>query len=179
MKTHVMRVRIFVMVGCLIILPNLVFSQSRDSLQVQLIEKWANAKTYALKMAELMPENKYSFKPVPEEMSFREQLLHIAQNIEWLSTSYLGASPEITKKDTVTKTKKEVIALLSAAYNKGLSAQLSLASADLNTKVKFFAGPKSKRQILVLLHDHQAHHVGQIIVYLRLNGIKPPDYVGW
>jgi uncharacterized damage-inducible protein DinB len=30
-----------------------------------------------------------------------------------------------------------------------------------------------------LMHDHHTHHRGQIIVYLRLNGLKPPKYVGW
>lgn len=37
----------------------------------------------------------------------------------------------------------------------------------------------TRRQILLLLHDHQTHHIGQVIVYLRLKGIKPPAYVGW
>lgn len=41
------------------------------------------------------------------------------------------------------------------------------------------AGPLTRRQILILMHDHQAHHIGQLIVYLRLKGIKPPGYVGW
>jgi len=31
----------------------------------------------------------------------------------------------------------------------------------------------------VLLNDHQTHHRGQLVVYLRLNGIKPPAYIGW
>lgn len=35
-----------------------------DSLVAQLSRKWANAKVYALKMAELMPEEYYDFKPV-------------------------------------------------------------------------------------------------------------------
>jgi uncharacterized damage-inducible protein DinB len=37
----------------------------------------------------------------------------------------------------------------------------------------------NKLQILNLLNDHQTHHRAQLIVYLRINGIKPPDYVGW
>ncbi len=64
-------------------------AQTNDSLLTQLTRKWVNAKSYALKMGELMPEEFYDFRPVPEEMSFREQLLHIAQNMKWLSSSFL------------------------------------------------------------------------------------------
>ena len=54
-----------------------------------------------------------------------------------------------------------------------------LTEKDLDTIVDFFAGPMSKRQILTLLNDHYTHHRGQIIVYLRMNDIKPPRYRGW
>lgn len=50
---------------------------------------------------------------------------------------------------------------------------------DLTTKVDFFARPKTKLQILNLMQDHVTHHRAQILVYLNLNEIKPPKYVGW
>ena len=81
--------------------------------------------------------------------------------------------------DKVNKTKSEILQILANAYDKGLAAHKKLSEKDMDEAVSFFAGPKSKRQILILMHDHQTHHVGQIIVYLRLNGIKPPSYVGW
>lgn len=153
-------------------------AQTGDSLINDLALKWKNAKTYTLQMAEMMPEENYIFKPVPEEMSFKEQLLHIAENITWLSSTYLfGSKP--AGYDTSSLNKQDVIHIVSTAYDSAYAAQLRLSSKQLDETVNFFAGPKTRRQILILLHDHQAHHVGQIIVYLRLNGIKPPDYVGW
>ncbi len=149
-----------------------------DSLLAQLELKWANAKVYALKMAELMPEKYYDFKPVPEEMSFKQQLLHIADNMEWLSSSYLFV-PKKNKIDTSIKDKSAVIKILSDAYDMGMMAHHNLSGKQLDEAVQFFAGPMSRRQILILMHDHQTHHLGQLIVYVRLKGIKPPDYVGW
>ncbi|MEO6637979.1 MAG: DinB family protein [Ginsengibacter sp.] len=156
------------------------FSQmnSSDSLVAQLSRKWANAKVYALKMAELMPEEYYDFKPVPEEMSFKQQLLHIADNMEWLSSSYLFI-PKKNKIDTSIKDKAAVIKIFSEAYDMGMKAHQNILEKQLDEVVPFFAGPMSRRQILILMHDHQTHHLGQLIVYLRLKGIKPPDYVGW
>ena len=172
-------VRIAFLILLMPLFSNTVRAQTEDSLIVQLSRKWVHAKAYALKMAELMPEKDYDFRPVPDEMSFRQQLLHLADNIVWLSTSYL--SPDLPKRkiDTSNLSKSDVIKIVSDAYDIGLKAQTSLSKSRLDNKVKFFAGPMTIRQILILLHDHQSHHIGQVIVYLRLNGIKPPDYVGW
>ncbi|GAC1419347.1 MAG: hypothetical protein NVSMB67_09320 [Flavisolibacter sp.] len=150
----------------------------KDSLLSELSIKWANAKDYSLKIAELMPETEYNFKPVQDEMSFKEQLLHIRDNILWLSLSYLLVKGSNEKKDLKNMSKVDVIKSLRNAYDEGLKAH-NISSDQLNEIVNFFAGPKTKRQILILMHDHQAHHVGQLIVYLRLKGIKPPEYIGW
>ncbi len=37
----------------------------------------------------------------------------------------------------------------------------------------------TERQIINLMNDHLTHHRAQAIVYLRLNGVMPPKYVGW
>ncbi len=166
-------------VAILFIFPVKLSAQnSSDSLLTQLSRKWTNAKEYALKMAELMPEEYYDFKPVPEEMSFKQQLMHIADNIEWLSSTYLFVA-KANKIDTSVKSKAAVIKILSDAYDMGATAHHNLSGKQLDEVVKFFAGPMTRRQILILMHDHQTHHLGQLIVYVRLKGIKPPDYVGW
>nr|WP_262481137.1 DinB family protein [Algibacter pectinivorans] len=41
----------------------------------------------------------------------------------------------------------------------------------------YFGADRTKRQILLLLADHITHHRGQMLVYMRLKGIKPPRYV--
>lgn len=154
-----------------------VKAQQADSLMVHLTTKWNNAKGYTLAMAQLMPADKYSFKPVPDEMSFEEQLLHIANNMEWLSRSFLGVT---TAKDTLKyHGKMQVMERVNRAYNAALAAHHALSSTQMNESVSFFAGPKTRQQMLVLMHDHQGHHAGQLIVYLRLNGLKPPAYIGW
>ena len=153
--------------------------QSNDSLLNQLSAKWKNAKTYALKVAELMPEEQYNFKPVPDEMTFGEQLLHIAQNMNWLSSAYLFGSKQNSKSDAKVLSKQSIINTISTAYDSALAVHYRLTPKQLDEVVPFFAGPKSRRQILILMHDHQTHHFGQLIVYLRLKAIKPPEYVGW
>lgn len=156
-----------------------VQAQSGDSLLVQLSRKWANAKVYALKMAEQMPEEAYDYRPAPEVMTFKEQLLHTADNMRWLSASFLLSGAPKAGSDKVKMNKAATIQFLSEAYDLALSAQQNLSGKQLDEVVPFFAGPLTRRQIVLLLHDHQTHHVGQVILYLRMKGIAPPAYVGW
>ncbi|MGX5688737.1 DinB family protein [Arcticibacter tournemirensis] len=49
---------------------------------------------------------------------------------------------------------------------------MNVTDDQLDEQVKFFAGPMTRRQILILMHDHKTHHLGQLIVYLRLKWNK-------
>ncbi|SRR5258708_1457606 len=158
-----------------------VFSQPADKLFIEAaISKLQHAKSYTLQVAEAMPENKYDFKPAREEMNFREQLLHLADNLEWLTSAYLlKVSDTLMESDKKKQKKEEVIAVVTRAYDNTLYALTHFNPEHLADTVSFFAGPMNKLQIINLISDHQTHHRAQMIVYLRLNGIRPPGYVGW
>ncbi len=126
-----------------------------------------------------MPEEKYHFKPTERQMSFQEQLLHIRENMIWLSETYFATKKHKKAQKITPTSKKDIIKELDSAFN-NVSKIIKLVNLeDLKTEVAFFAGPKSKLQILNLLQDHVTHHRGQLIVYLNLNTIKPPKYSGW
>ncbi len=99
--------------------------------------------------------------------------------MKWLSSAFLFSTAKNGAFDTATMDKAAVIKVLFNAYDQALSVHHKLRQDQLDEVVPFFAGPMTRRQILILMHDHQTHHVGQLIVYLRLKGIKPPAYVGW
>lgn len=156
-----------------------LFSQAQSHFFEVYLEKWENSKNYMLAVAEAMPETAFDFKPTEREMTFAAQLAHINQNINWLTTTYLVGETFEKAPFNATLTKKELIAQLETSFNNTTLAIKSLKSEDLTTKVDFFAGEKTKLHILNLLQDHVTHHRGQLLVYLNLNDIKPPRYVGW
>ncbi len=158
-----------------------VSAQKIDSLFLDAaITKLKNSKGYTLKVANLMPEEKYGFKPVPGEMSFGEQLLHLSANLNWLTSAYiLKSKSPVTKAAIQVQKKDEILQVLNNTYDFAIAALKSFDAAQLADTVSFFAGPKTRLQIINLINDHQTHHRAQVIVYLRLNGIKPPEYVGW
>jgi len=141
------------------------------------LEKWENSKNYLIAMAELMPEEDYGYKPTERQRSFAEQLEHIQGNMDWLSTKYF--SREKDKSDAYPSEKEQIIASLEKAFDAVGETVAATSEEELKETVEFFAGPKSKLQILNLLLDHVTHHRGQLIVYLNLKDIEPPRYVGW
>ncbi|MBZ0327768.1 MAG: DinB family protein [Altibacter sp.] len=143
------------------------------------LEKWENSKHYMIAMAEAMPAEHYDFKPTERQMSFKEQLIHIKGNMDWLSNTFFTEKEFKKEKTTLPETKDETIALLSEAFDATLAIIKNSSESELATVVDFFAGPKSKLQILNLLQDHVTHHRGQLVVYLNLNEVEPPKYVGW
>lgn len=143
------------------------------------LEKWKNSKDYLVEIAKAMPEEKYNYKPTEREMSFGEQLMHIKGNMDWLSTSYFKAEKFDKKKGEERYSKEEIIFMLENSFDEVSEIIKNTKPENLKEKVEFFAGPKTKLQILNLLQDHVTHHRGQLIVYLNLNEIVPPKYVGW
>jgi uncharacterized damage-inducible protein DinB len=141
--------------------------------------KWENSKNYLLDIAEAMPEANYNYKPTERQMTFMEQLIHIRNNMVWLSESYFVDSTYAKSEKITIKTKAEILKELNTAFDKVTNIIKNIPVDELTTEVDFFAGPKSKLQILNLLQDHATHHRAQIIVYLNLNNIQPPKYVGW
>ncbi len=143
------------------------------------LEKWENSKNYLVGIAESMPEEDYSFQPTERQMSFQEQLIHIKGNMDWLSNTYFTEN-EFKKGDSVIpETKEETITLITAAFDATSEIIKNTSEETLEETVDFFAGPKSKLQILNLLQDHVTHHRGQLIVYLNLKNVEPPKFVGW
>ena len=162
----------------LILLLSLTTIQAQENLYKKAwLEKWQNSKAYLIAIAEEMPDSLYDYKPTEREMSFGEQLEHINGNMEWLATTYFD-KPE-AEVSTASNSKERIIANLASSFDLILETIKAYPEARFAEQVDFFAGEKSRLQILNLLQDHITHHRGQLIVYLNLNGFKPPKYTGW
>ncbi len=104
-------------------IPFIGIAQSNQLLINSHLEKFKNAKSYTLAMADKLVEDKYDFKPVKEEMSYKEQLVHKGENIYWLSSTYIKEerNPSNVKKGNSNEmSKKQVMQFLNDAYEYGL-----------------------------------------------------------
>lgn len=146
----------------------------------QFPQVWERASDYTLAVAKAMPEEHYAYKPDTSAMTFGGQLLHIVDNISFLTSLISGESKTFyDKSQAEILNKDQVIETLGNAndYVGKLIAEIS--TDDLNAAIEFRRLEMSKENIFYLLRDHQVHHRGQCIVYLRMAGVKAPSYVGW
>lgn len=158
-----------------------IFAQENDFIK-EYLERLEKSKEYLILVAETMPEDKYEFKATPESMSFAENLMHISWAMDWHSQSLIGGR-EARDWNTDTelkvdkKTKQEMIDKIDETFNKTIEFISNFDINRLDERLDYFGADRTKRQILLLLADHITHHRGQMLVYMRLNGLKPPRYV--
>jgi uncharacterized damage-inducible protein DinB len=144
-----------------------------------LIQEWERAKAGAEEFINSMPDDKVSFRPVPEVLSFAGQFLHIADvNYKFaggafgLENPFQGAKPE---DDAALQSKAALLEFVGASYEFILQGLRSVASGSLEEEVPFYRWTMSRRLILAKAMEHHAHHRGQTVVYCRLQGMKPPS----
>jgi uncharacterized damage-inducible protein DinB len=144
---------------------------------VDLEKHWTTAQGLAVAVAEAMPAEDYSFKPVPEEMSFGEQIMHIAEaNYGYCAFLTDAKSPFVELAKDAKIEKAEAVKQLTGSFEYCSAAFSKVTEAELDAvhgtgDHKFVA-----RDVMLGVMIHMVHHRGQAEVYLRLKGIKPPDY---
>lgn len=167
-------------------LPNGMAPAQDAHIEAEWQEKWNNSLVYTLALLNEVPEEQLHFRPTADQMSIQQQLQHMAGNMFSLSRRYLEqaiSADSLLRLESRLKiestTKGDLVRLLEESYAFAADAVAALDAQQLAESVDFFAGPKTRRQIIWVLQDHATHHRGQLIVYARLLGIAPPRYVAW
>ena len=160
-----------------------LYSQ-QDNFINDYLERWENSRKYLILVAETMPEEHFNFKGTPESKSFAENLMHIGLAIDWHSQTLIGGrKPRNHSLDNTfkveKKTKKEMIATINKTFNEASKSMKQFNTAHFNDQLDYFGLNRTKLQIFLLLADHVTHHRGQMLVYLRLNGLVPPRYISF
>lgn len=137
-------------------------------------EHWKTAAAYTIAIAEQMPAESYSFKPVPEEMSFAEQLVHIAQANNFMIGTVAGQKPPMQKPLSLDK--ENVLKFLHESFDWTSALVAKFTPEQVQKSYQMEGHAMAGADVLGLAWNHTTHHRGQLIVYLRLKGIKPVDY---
>lgn len=155
-----------------------VFAQT-DSFLKDFAERWETSRQYIIKVAEAMPESNYSFKPTAEEMTFAQQLMHIAVIIDWHAFSKADGQeykPRWEEFKAEGRSKKEMIDMVNREFERTAKLLASFDPARLGETGSYDKFTRTRRQFLLLMADHVTHHRAQMLIYMRLKGITPPKY---
>jgi len=125
--------------------------------------------------AEIMPADKYGYKPTPEEMGFGESIAHIAE-VNNFSCSKFADVPMPQTKVTEKDSKEKLVAALKESLDYCKETLAKLDDAKLQEAITFFGGrPAPRAAAMFELLDDLSDHYATLSVYLRLNGLLPPS----
>ena len=127
-------------------------------------------------MVEKMPEEHFTFKPVPEMRSFGEAVAHVADAQARNCNLASGAGSKTLDADKK-RTKAELQTALKESFAICDAALAGLTDAQANEMVKMGQSgfQLSKLSLLVSMIAHSNEQHGYMAVYLRLKGIVPPS----
>lgn len=134
--------------------------------------------------AEAMSEDKFAFAPSNGEFkgvrTFAQQVKHVAAVNYLVASAILGEKPPLdlggeNGPDSV-KSKEEVVKFAkdSFAYVHKAVGSINEKNAAGAIKSPFGDGSTTRLSMAVLIVGHVMDHYGQMVEYLRMNGIIPP-----
>src|SRR5271163_2216885 len=134
-------------------------SKSASGFSADFTKHWLVAKDLAIAVAEAMPADGYDFKPVPEEMSFGQQMVHIAQaNYIYCSSAAKATSP-FAKPEKIDKA--SAIKVLGESFDYCATYASGLTDDQLNESRVRGKTTFTVRELLLGVQTHMAHHRGQ------------------
>jgi len=150
--------------------------------EISLVEK------EVVEAAEAMPEDKFDFSPEKLNLpgsdykgvrTFGEQLKHIAASNYLIWSPITGEKPPDTVNDGKgpdnMKAKAEIIKFVKDSFTFGHKSVATLKSANLVEPITSRSGRQTTRLFqATFAAAHCFDHYGQMIEYLRMNGIVPP-----
>jgi uncharacterized damage-inducible protein DinB len=144
----------------------------------------SSAEKELMSAADAMPEDKYAFAPTSGEFkgvrSFGEQLRHVAAVNYILGASILGEKPPVDVGEesgpATMKSKAEITKYATDSFAYVHNAINSINEKNMLAPIKnpFGDAPATRLGLAVLEAQHIFDHYGQMVEYLRMNGIVPP-----
>jgi uncharacterized damage-inducible protein DinB len=159
------------------------FAQSKSVSEV-LDASVKNVEGEFVPAVEAMPDDKFDFAPTGGEFkgvrTFAMQAKHVAAVNYLIGSTMLGEKPPVdiggeSGPDSV-KSKADVVKFVkdSFAYAHKAVAAVNDKNMVEETKSPFGDGKMTRLAMAEIIAWHGMDHYGQMVVYLRMNGIVPP-----
>ena len=144
--------------------------------------QFRNADREITSLVEAMPADKFNFAPTNGEFkgvrTFAEQAKHLAAFVYFASSALLGEKPPVDlggeNGPDSARTKDQVVAFVKGAFAYGHKALASINEKNQMENVPFEGRPTPRIGAATFMMYHSFDHYGQMVEYLRMNGIIPP-----
>lgn len=148
--------------------------------RARLVAAWVRDSTNVMSYLEAMPDSALEFQPTPGVRTFAQQFDHIVTTNFEVAAQTLGAGkpiPELGDSAAYLHNKAALRGYAGATFDYVLSLLRKATPAQLARSTSVWKLPaKANWEWLQLTGEHTVWTLGQTVPYLRLNGVKPPDY---
>jgi uncharacterized damage-inducible protein DinB len=146
----------------------------------QFAKEWERAKSYTLDYLNTMPADKYSFKAVDSIRSFAQQMLHLASGNIGLIQTASGAKIDSwpgrdLENHTTAQNKDSVVYYVTKSYDFAIQTIRNFDPTKFGEIVTVMNYKETRFAMFLKAFEHQTHHRGQTTIYIRLQGIRPPN----
>ena len=149
-------------------------AQAQLDIKAVVVKHLTTSRDFTLKVAEQMPEADYGFKLTPPQMSFAEQMAHLAEEQAGLLAPFTNQPPQSAKPASMNK--KDVIAFVRQKFDQSIATVSKLTPAQIAKTYSSGEGSMTGLELLMFVLDHTTHHRASAEMYLRAKGITPAEY---
>lgn len=163
-----------------LMLPSAALAQ--DTISDAIRDGWNAAKRNLTRATDAMPDARFNFKPVDTVRTYGQIVAHVAgANYIFCAAARGEKAPfaedhfekTATTKPAVAKALADSIAYCDAAYK-----SLDDRRAAEMVAAPFGSGKAARASALIGNTGHLQEHYGNLVTYLRINGIVPPSSSG-
>jgi uncharacterized damage-inducible protein DinB len=160
-------------------------SASKTTVSQVLDHQFSGVEKEFVGAADAMPEDKYDFAPTSGEFkgvrTFAQQVKHVAAVNYLIFSDMLGEKPPVElggeNGPEAMKSKAEIMKFLRDSFAYGHRAYMAITPQNELAPIKNPFGdkePVTRLEMGTLIIGHCFDHYGQMVEYLRMNGIIPP-----
>lgn len=133
-------------------------------------------KTNIMATAELLDEELYGYRPTDEVRSMGEILAHVA-NAQFMFCSAAAGeeNPNGENFEESRTTKAGIVEALEMGFGYCDGVYEAMTDDAGAGPVEFFGGPNTVHGVLAFNSAHNYEHYGNLVTYMRMNGIVPPS----
>jgi uncharacterized damage-inducible protein DinB len=141
----------------------------------------------AMGVVKAMPADKYSFAPSTGTFAagsaekfdgvrtFAAEITHVAEANYYFYAGVSGLKPDVDVKKIETLTSKEdCVAILAKSFAFAHKAIATITAENAVVGIKPIDGMDTRASLAAFGVAHGYDHYGQMVEYLRMNGILPP-----
>jgi hypothetical protein len=133
-----------------------------------------------LRFVDAAPDSMLGYRPVPGVRTYAEQIEHAAFADALVAHMVITGSakgmPEFGDTAVYLHNKAALKTMAAAAMDHTIKMLRTTSDAAMHGKIEQFGKQIARGKALMALLDHFPWTLGQVVPYLRVNGVTPPEY---